>query len=166
MKANSSILDKKWKTIDGQLIEFLPTFRNLVLSRDRNILIGSDSQQDGKFTEFVTVVAALKPGNGSRVFYTRDRVTQIKSLRERLTNEVWLSVTTGLELNELIPEIAELTIHIDANPNIKFKSSEYIKELTSMVLGQGFKAVLKPNSWCASCAADRVVKLKEDYQIK
>lgn len=154
------MLERIWKTIDGTKVELLPLFRELMAAGDRNVQIGSDSQQDGKFTEFVTVVVVLQPGKGGRAFYTRERVPRVKSLRERLMREVWMSVTTGMELNDFIPKEADLTIHIDANPNVKFKSSEYVKELTGMVVGQGFKAVLKPDSWCASHAADHVVKHK------
>ena len=56
------------------------------------------------------------------------------------------------------PSKDDLTIHVDANPNVKFKSSRYVKELTSLVVSQGFHAVLKPDSWCASHCADHVVK--------
>lgn len=154
------MLDRTWKTIDGQKVELLPLFKELMALGDRSVQIGSDSQQDGKFTELVTIVVILQPGKGGRAFYTRERLPRIKSLRERLMREVWMSVTTGMELNDFIPEDVDLTIHIDANPNTKFKSSAYVKELTGMVVGQGFRAVLKPDSWCASHAADHVVKHK------
>ena len=154
------MLDKTWKTINGQKVEFLSLFKELVSSGEKSVQIGSDSQQNGKFTELVTVVVVLTPGKGGRAFYTREKLPRIKSLRERLMREVWMSVTVGMILNDFIPEESDLTIHIDANPDVRFKSSNYVKELTGMVVGQGFKAVLKPDSWCASHAADHVVKNK------
>lgn len=154
------MLERKWKTIEGQDVDLLAVFKDLVAKGDKDVQIGSDSQQAGKFTEFVTVVVVLTPGKGGRAFYTREKVARVKSLRERLMKEVWLSVSAGMELNEHIPETSELTIHIDANPDVRFKSSSYVKELTGMVVGQGFKAVLKPDAWCASHAADHVVKVK------
>lgn len=55
----------------------------------------------------------------------------------------------------------DLTVHIDANPVVAHKSSQYVQELVGLVLGQGFKALIKPESWAASHAADHVVRSQE-----
>ena len=52
----------------------------------------------------------------------------------------------------------ELTVHIDANPVVAHKSSAYVQELVGLVVGQGFKALIKPESWAAPHAADHVVR--------
>ena len=52
----------------------------------------------------------------------------------------------------------DLTVHIDANPVVAHKSSAYVQELVGLVVGQGFKALIKPESWAASHAADHVVR--------
>jgi uncharacterized protein len=156
-----NMLEKSWWTIEKEPVsDVLTVFKSLVSGGTRDVHIGTDSQQAGKFTEFVTVIVVLEPGKGGRAFYSRERTSRVKSLRERLMREVMLSVGLGLELNGSIPGSSNLTIHIDANPNVTFRSSDYIKELTSMVVGQGFKAVLKPDAWCASHVADHTVKTK------
>jgi predicted RNase H-related nuclease YkuK (DUF458 family) len=43
---------------------------------------------------------------------------------------------------------------------VRFKSSAYVQELVGLVVGQGFKALIKPESWAASHAADHVVRAK------
>lgn len=159
------MLDRVWQTFEGKKIEdavghFKQMMFETINGEDKEIHVGTDSQQTGKFTEFVTVIVVLSKGKGGRALYTRERTTRVKSLRERLLKEVWFSVTTGLALQELIEETVELTVHIDANPNLKFKSSSYIKELTAMVVSQGFKSLVKPAAWAASHAADHVVKNK------
>lgn len=154
-------MEKVWKTIEGvRVLDLKGTVQELAKDGIKSVHIGSDSQQSGKFTEFVTVVAVLTPGKGGRAFYCREKTDRVTALRERLLREVWMSVDVGLMLNSLIPEGTELTVHVDANPNVKFRSSQYVKELTSMVVSQGFKALLKPDAWCASHAADHVVKVK------
>lgn len=151
--------DREWKTMNGKKVESLAqVLRDLVSEAPRDIHIGTDSQQDGKVTQFVTVVVVLLPGKGGRAFYTKETVPRIKSLRERLLQEVSTSVQLGLELSPFLPEGNDLTIHVDANPNVKFKSSEYVQELAGYVVGQGFKTLLKPDSWAATHAADHVVK--------
>lgn len=155
------MLEKMWKTIEGVPVpNLLELIKSLLEDGDREVHVGSDSQQAGKFTEYVTVIVLLQKGKGGRAFYIRERVSRVKSLRERLMREVWMSVNVGLELNAHMAETAGLTVHVDANPNLKFKSSDHVKELTAMVVSQGFKTLLKPDSWAASHLADHVVKHK------
>ena len=155
------MLENKWTTMAGKTVEIISTVKEqLALQGEREVHVGSDSQQAGQFTEFVTVIVILEKGKGGRAFYSKKKEPRVKSLRERLMKEVWMSVNTGLEMNAMVPETTGLTIHIDANPNVKFRSSDHIKELISMVVGQGFKTLLKPESWAAAHVADHVVKHK------
>ena len=126
-------------------------------SRDgQAVHIGTDSLQTGRFTQFVTVVVILTPRKGGRVAYRREVVPRITSLRERLLKEVWKSVDLGLQFSPIVK--GDLTVHIDANPVVTHKSSAYVQELVGLVVGQGFKALIKPDSWAASHAADHVVR--------
>lgn len=155
------VLEQKWKTIEGKPIDnIVDTVKGLIANGGVEIHIGTDSQQAKKETAFVTILVVLTKGKGGRAFYVQDFTPRIKSLRERLLKEVWLSVNLGLELNAMVPETTGLTVHVDANPNLRFRSSDYVKELTAMVVSQGFKTLLKPDSWAASHAADHVVKHK------
>jgi len=52
----------------------------------------------------------------------------------------------------------DLTVHIDANPVVTHKSSAHVQELVGLVVGQGFKAAIKPEAWAATHCADRVVR--------
>jgi predicted RNase H-related nuclease YkuK (DUF458 family) len=153
------MIERVWKTIEGQEVIIVDVLRDLLaFPNGKSVHIGTDSQQSGKHTEFVTVLVVLTEGKGGRAFYCRERVARIKNLRERLLKEVWSSVDFGLSITSEFPDGLELTVHIDANPDVRFKSSTYIKELTSLVVSQGFKTLLKPDSWAASHTADHVVK--------
>ena len=79
------------------------------------------------------------------------------SLRQRLMREVWLSVDLGLRLHPVVP--GELTVHMDANPVVTHRSSAYVQELVGLVVSQGFRAQVKPGSWAATHAADRLVRV-------
>ena len=66
-----------------------------------------------------------------------------------------------VELTEEIQDTRDnILVHVDANPDTRYESSTYVKQLAGMVMGFGFKHVLKPHSWCSSHAADHVVKNK------
>jgi uncharacterized protein len=145
-----------WKTLTEVKI---PDIVQFVTDNSRDgqaVHIGTDSQQTGRTTQFVTVVVILTPHKGGRVAYHRDVVPRISSLRERLLREVWKSVELGLQFSPVVK--GDLSVHIDANPVATHKSSAYVQELVGLVVGQGFRALIKPDSWAASNAADHVVR--------
>lgn len=147
-----------WKTLSGEKVENILEWARTAAKNGQAVHIGTDSLQTGLYTQFVTVVAILTPLKGGRVAYERQVVPRIKSLRERLLKETWLSVDLGLKMSPAIP--GDLSVHIDANPVLKHKSSLYVQELTALVVSQGFNAVLKPKAWAASHAADHIVRHK------
>jgi predicted RNase H-related nuclease YkuK (DUF458 family) len=148
-----------WRTLKDDRIDDLMAFVRLASDGgERTVHIGTDSLQRGRMTQFVTVLAILTPGKGGRAAYRREVRPRIESLRERLMREVWLSVSLGLELTRVVPAGIEMQIHIDANPVPKHRSSRYVQELVGMAVSQGFRAVIKPESWAATHTADRVVR--------
>jgi uncharacterized protein len=145
-----------WKTLNEVKIPDILEFVREASRAGQSVHIGTDSLQSGRFTQFVTVVVILTPQKGGRVAYRREIVPRIRSLRERLLTEVWKSVDLGLQCSPIVK--GDLTVHIDANPVVAHKSSQYVQELVGLVVGQGFKALIKPESWAASHAADHVVR--------
>lgn len=162
------MIEKNWKTLAGEAVELRPALEAEIRAvPDVKVIIACDSQQAGISTEYVTVVVVHRPTKGGRVFFCRERIARVRELRERLWNEVWRSVTLAMEL-ETTPDIGEVLpikvdcVHIDANVDPKHKSSKYVEELVGLVMGQGFKAVVKPEAFAASHAADHAVKHKEE----
>lgn len=174
LSKEDDVIERKWKTLGGQPIDL----REAIAAELRTaevpveIHIGTDSQQAGKDTEYVTVVVVERKTKGSRVFFTREKVPRVKSLRERLYKEVWHTTELGMELTTT-PDIGDvdavqkalITLHIDANPDPRYKSSEYVRELASLAMGQGFRYLLKPDSWAAAHAADHAVKHKDQRNM-
>jgi uncharacterized protein len=146
-----------WKTLTGRAIGDVVEFVRDNAKDGQLVHVGTDSMQLRRHTRFVTVVAILTPGRGGRAIYTREVRPRIPSLRERLLREVWLSVELGLRLHPVVP--GPLNVHIDANPIARHRSSAYVQELVGLVVSQGFRAVIKPEAWAASRAADRLVRV-------
>ena len=146
----------RWRTLNEDKIPGIVQFVKEAADAGQAVHIGTDSLQTGRFTQFVTVIAVLTPYKGGRAAYSREVVPRINSLRERLLKETWRSVEIGIELHPVVP--GNLTIHVDANPIIKHASSKYVQELVGMVVGNGFKALIKPDSWAATHCADHVVR--------
>ncbi|PYQ07763.1 MAG: hypothetical protein DMF83_08620 [Acidobacteria bacterium] len=152
-----------WKTLNEVKIPDILQFVSDATRDGQAVHVGTDSLQTGRLTQFVTVVVILTPRKGGRVAYRKETVPRITSLRERLLKEVWKSVDLGLHFSPIVK--GELTVHIDANPVVAHKSSAYVKELVGLVVGQGFKALIKPESWAASHAADHVVRMQRKLPV-
>jgi uncharacterized protein len=146
----------RWKTLGDKGVIDIVGFVKVAASNGQAVHIGTDSLQTGRFTQFVTVVVILTPSKGGRVAYSREVVPRIASLRERLLQETWRSVDLGMQLTGIVP--GDLTVHIDANSVETHRSNQYVHELVGLVVGQGFNALIKPDAWAASHAADHVVR--------
>jgi len=146
----------RWMTLKDVPVADIVEFVTQASREGQPVHIGTDSLQTGRRTQFVTVVVILTPGRGGRAAYVREVVPRVRSLRERLLLETWKSVELGLVLSPAVP--GPLSVHIDANPLPKHRSSAHVQELVGLVVGQGFKALIKPESWCATHAADHVVR--------
>jgi len=149
-------MKRKWKTLDGKAIDDFPAFIVGATRQGQILHIGTDSLQTGRYTQFVSVVVILNPPKGGRVAYTREVVPRITSLRQRLWDEAWRSLQIAMQ----VPDNVDTTIHIDANAQQRYMSSKYLQELVGLVVGQGFKALWKPDSWAASTVADHIVRTK------
>jgi predicted RNase H-related nuclease YkuK (DUF458 family) len=148
-----------WTTLYGDRIEDITvTVSELSARGDRIIHVGTDSRNRGFHTHFVTVVAAISPGHGGRIFYRRTRHPRMRSLAQRLFHEAELSLEIAVKLSEA--RIPDVTVHVDANEDVHHQSSRYVAALAGMVVGYGFRVQVKPHAWCATHVADYVVKEK------
>ena len=153
----------RWWTLGGaEALDLMGTVRGL-LRRGQVVHIGTDAQKSSSRMEFVTVACVLNPGKGGRVFYTRSFDRKNVSLYEKLSTETWLSLGLAIRIHEafaLKTDKRQIWVHVDANPDERFDSSDYVKQLAGMVAGSGFPVLVKPNAWCASHVADFAVKNK------
>ncbi len=159
----TEMLQREWRTLHREPVpDLLRALEELVLAQDRVIHIGTDAQKVDKRIDFVTCVVVLTPGKGGRVFYTRIRKPreEVRSLRQKLFTEAWLSVETAMAIEPSIPSTLPIVVHLDVNPDKKWASSRHINEVVGLVMGQGFEVLFKPDAWAASHTADHVVKNK------
>ncbi len=148
-----------WRSLSaGPVEDVVATVRELALDTRLVLHIGTDSQEGARHTDYVTVIAALIPGHGGRVFFRRRTTPRTKSLAQRLFREAELSIEIAHELRNAIG--CDVTVHVDANEDERHRSSNYVQALAGMVVGNGFRVHLKPDSWCATHVADRLVKVR------
>ena len=148
-----------WRSLLGrEPVDFVAEVRRLLARGTRALHVGTDSLRRGFHTHYVTAVVLLGPASGGRVFYRRRRTRGAHSLARRLFREVELSLEVACDLGALIDE--EPVVHVDANQDARHRSSRYVRSLTGMVTGYGFRVRVKPDAWCATHVADYVVKRK------
>ncbi len=153
----------RWWTLSGAEVLDVMSVVQALVRRGQIVHIGSDAQKSCKRMEFVTVACVLNPGKGGRVFYTRRFDRKNISLFEKLSTETWLSLDLAIRMHEAFGLAAggeQIWVHVDANPDQRYDSSSYVKQLAGMVAGSGFPVLVKPNAWCASHVADYAVKNK------
>ena len=125
------------------------------------IVIGTDSESHDR-VDFVSAVVVQRVGFGGRYFWQRTFCDKMPSLRQRIYEEVNLSLILAQKVleqlrNRLDDEILTkgFEIHIDAGQN--GETREMLKEVVGMVRGNGFNVKTKPKAYCASNVADKHV---------
>ena len=144
-----------WRSYDGKREVNLDDF--VARHLDDLFFIGTDSQNK-RTCVFTTALIAYKMGLGGSIIIFRQKVPYIESLRQRLLMEAMRSLETAWYIDKNIPDKNLITIHLDVNKNLKFKSGKYKNELVGLITGQGFLACVKPDAWAASGAADKKCK--------
>lgn len=125
------------------------------------LIVGTDSQfREGRGVQFVTAVVVHRFGKGARYYYQREEQRHMWSLRQRILYETSLSLAVAARLAERLAEAnlpeLDLEVHLDVGPN--GDTRELIREIVGMVVGSGFQAKIKPESFGASTVADRYTK--------
>lgn len=123
------------------------------------LIVGTDSEGNDK-VDFVIAIVIHRKGSGGRYFWRKSSIDKVFHLKQKIYQEVNLSLVYG---NKLLQELKKawqengdgfnLEIHIDVGENGPTK--DLIREVVGMVLGQGFLAKTKPQSYGASMVADR-----------
>jgi len=152
---NSPTIGKiKLKRVIKELLAFI----NEKPNKQYKIIIGTDSSGRGKKTDFVTALVVHRIGHGGRYFWKRVYNYKKIVLRQRIYEEVALSLELAQKLiKNLNPEQIQqnLEIHVDVGKNGETRAM--IKEIVGMVRGSGFNVKTKPESYGASIVADKHV---------
>ncbi len=148
-----------------QIIEQIKIFLELDTNARYSLTIGTDSEvrvdhEKKEVLELITAIVIYKKGFGGRYFWTKTKMSKNKSLRDKIYQEVLLSLDVA---KEFVPKLKQqlngqsslydLEIHVDVGE--VGKTREMIKEVVGIVTGMGFVAKTKPYSYAASNIADR-----------
>lgn len=153
----------KWYTMGKQEIKLEKALLPHIGKDNVLFHIGTDAQAcSNTKADFVTVICVHNVGKGGSIIYWKDKKVATYSLWDKLYGETERSLRIAVMLTELFGEGIRdrILVHVDANPNPKYKSSNYVQQLAGMTMGYGFRHCLKPDAFVASHCADHIVKNK------
>ena len=160
-----SVFNNNWYNLDesipcGDVVEKV---QDILTSSGPSckLYIGTDAQAHKKM-EFITVVVIYDPilRKGGRGFFTRNKVAnkEVKQLWTKLYTETQLSLELAVAFQDAGVDPNVMEVHIDANHVESASSTRYAKSLAGMIIGSGFNVKIKPDSWAATWAAERLAK--------
>lgn len=135
-------------------------------SAESKIYFGADSERvniDGVwYVDYLICVILHEDGcHGASVIYgsverERDYDKTLNRPFQRLFTEVMKIGDLYMKLSDVL-EDRDVSIHLDLNPDKKHGSSCAVQEAIGYIKGVcGIDPVIKPHSWAASIAADRL----------
>jgi uncharacterized protein len=132
---------------------------------ESKIYFGADSERilvgDKWFVDYLLVIAIHINGkNGAKVFgqieRERDYDKKLDRPKLRLMTEVYKIAELYMQFEDFL-EDRHVEIHLDLNPLSIHGSSCATSEAIGFIKGMcGKDPIVKPDSWCASVAADRL----------
>ena len=144
----------------GEIVREILHFMKAAENHRYKIIIGSDSEaSNGNPIDFATAIVIHRVGNGGRYFWRRIEHSRFHTLRDRIIQEVVLSLETAKEilmaLSDFDAPLFDFEIHVDIGENGETKSM--MQEVLGMIRAYNFEARTKPDSYAASKVADRHV---------
>ena len=154
--------EKQFYSPNGELFTYKELLKEVLFyikadpQEKYKVVIGTDSANHGT-TDFVSVIVVYRVGHGGRFFWRRINQKKINSLRERVYQEVMISLKLAeevlLNLSKNKDIVFDFEVHVDIGSQGETKNM--LQEIMGMVRGLGFQIKTKPESYGASKVADR-----------
>ncbi|MCR3921497.1 MAG: ribonuclease H-like YkuK family protein [Firmicutes bacterium] len=150
----------------GQLT-FQQTFQDIITYVDEKpkeqykLIIGTDSQPHGnKDVCFVTAVIIHRLGKGARYYFHRLHKHYMSNLRQRIYYETYLSLEVATMVTAKLVENGDSRLNVEIHLDVgeQGETRDLIREVVGMVIGSGFPAFIKPDSYGATKVADKYTK--------
>jgi hypothetical protein len=144
------------------LVDMISDFMREDKESKYQLVIGTDSQVrvcgKNKEVDYVSAIIAYRKGSGAIYFWRKVRDFANPTLRDKIYMETLISLDIAQKIvpsirDKIDDAVYDLEIHIDVGP--VGQTRDMIKEVVSIVSGNGFTAKTKPHSWGASSVADK-----------
>jgi predicted RNase H-related nuclease YkuK (DUF458 family) len=121
---------------------------------------GKKGEKDQNLVRYSTVVILHNSSRfGCRIFHHTETARNYGNMKQRLMAEVGYAIAAASEVVEVIGD-RRLEVHLDLNNDVKHASNCAVKEAVGWVVGSGFVAKVKPDSWAATHVGDHIARQK------
>ena len=144
-----------------ELFDDLVSFTNKHPDDSYKLIIGTDSHCFlNDCVIFVTAVVVHRIGKGGRFYYHKQKTRYMESLRQRIYYETFRSLEVASLMTEQLAQNGESKLNVEIHLDVgeKGETRNIIKEVVGMVIGSGYQACIKPDSFGATTVADRFTK--------
>jgi len=143
-----------FKKLDGSKVN--PISHTLKILQETpycEIHVGTDSQNHGPLSRYVTAIAYRYGHNGVHYVYNLNSVPRISDIWTKLWGETERSIEIAEYLRNNIPGIT-INIDMDFNSDENFDSNKLIAASKGWATSLGYKVNVKPDNQIATRAAD------------
>lgn len=144
-----------------KMFEDLVSYTNEYPDESYKLIIGTDSHSLlNESVIFVTAVVVHRIGKGGRFYYHKQKTRYMESLRQRIYYETFLSLEVATRMTEQLAQNGNCQLNVEIHLDVgeKGQTRDIIKEVVGMVIGSGYQACIKPDSFGATTVADRFTK--------
>ncbi len=144
-----------------EMFEDLVNYTNEYPDEQYKLIIGTDSHSFlNESVIFVTAIIVHRIGKGGRFYYHKQKTAYMESLRQRIYYETFLSLEAATRLTEQLAQNEDCRLNVEIHLDVgeKGETRDMIKEVVGMVIGSGYQACIKPDSFGATTVADRFTK--------
>jgi len=144
-----------------KMFEDLVSYTNEYPDESYKLIIGTDSHSLlNESVIFVTAVVVHRIGKGGRFYYHKQKTCYMESLRQRIYYETFLSLEVATRMTEQLAQNGNCQLNVEIHLDVgeKGQTRDIIKEVVGMVIGSGYQACIKPDSFGATTVADRFTK--------
>jgi uncharacterized protein len=162
------------KVANKEVVDDIKEYLKNFLQKNKNvkIAVGSDSLTHKRKVIYATIIALFYPTlgkngiieyhRGAHLLYHKEVHKGKIDMWNRLWKEVEMTMNVAEFINQEILENTEwkktIEIHLDINPDEKWKSNKLFSSAVGMFESMGYPTIVKPVSWAATCAADNICK--------
>lgn len=160
-------MERYFKTQEGLKVDVVDhTLEQIKKFPTLKMHIGTDSQDYGAITRFVTVIVYRYGTKGAHFIYSRDEVPRMSSMYNRLYDEGVKTIEAAGMITEEIPVSFE-AVEFDYNYIPKWASHKLISAIGGWASGLNMKAMFKNTKdsiMLATKAADHVCRHSDMYK--
>lgn len=160
-------MERYFKTQQGAKVDVVDhTLEQIKLLPSLKLHIGTDSQDYGGITRFVTVIVYRYGTRGAHFVYLKDEVPRMSSMYNRLYDEGVRTIEVASMISGEIP-ISFEAVEFDYNYIPKWASNKLISAIGGWASGLNMKAMFKNTKdsiMLATKAADHVCRHPQIYK--